>query len=102
MSAQAEFEAHLDACEQCRTQPFNLCPIGAPILQRAATEAANTRSPRNATCVHQFTASAAGAPPSEYMPRLEDSVCAKCGVPFQSSTRTDDRRENDRHPARPL
>jgi hypothetical protein len=60
------------------------------------------RPAREAPCVHQFTASAAGAQPSEYIPRLEDSVCAKCGVPFQSSTRTDDRRENDRHPPRPL
>lgn len=62
MTAHAQFEAHLDACERCRTQPFNLCEIGAPILQRAATEAADALT----------------------------------------KARTDDLRDNDRHPARPL
>lgn len=27
---------HLDACERCRTQPFNLCEVGLPILKKAA------------------------------------------------------------------
>lgn len=26
------FHAHLDACEQCRNEPFNLCPEGAKVL----------------------------------------------------------------------
>lgn len=30
-----DFHAHLDACHQCREQPFNLCPTGAARLSRA-------------------------------------------------------------------
>lgn len=30
------FDAHLDACERCRTQPFNLCDPGAGLLAAAA------------------------------------------------------------------
>jgi hypothetical protein len=31
------FHAHLDTCTQCREHPFELCPIGAPLLKAAAT-----------------------------------------------------------------
>lgn len=27
-----KFHAHLDACEQCREHPFDLCLIGASLL----------------------------------------------------------------------
>ena len=27
-----KFHAHLDECERCRNQPFNLCPTGAAIM----------------------------------------------------------------------
>lgn len=30
-----EFHAHLDACEQCREHPFNLCPEGEKLLHQA-------------------------------------------------------------------
>lgn len=30
------FHAHLDVCRQCREQPMNLCPAGAPLLRVAA------------------------------------------------------------------
>jgi hypothetical protein len=30
------FHKHLDTCERCRTQPFNLCPVGAAELRAAA------------------------------------------------------------------
>lgn len=30
--ANVSFHAHLDRCEQCRTQPFGLCPIGTNLL----------------------------------------------------------------------
>lgn len=35
-----QFHAHLDACDQCRTHPFNLCPIGMDLLRSAADERA--------------------------------------------------------------
>jgi hypothetical protein len=38
------FHAHLDACEQCRNGPFNLCPRGATLLQQTA-DASPTRDP---------------------------------------------------------
>lgn len=31
-----EFHAHLDVCQQCRDNPFDLCPIGATLLKAAA------------------------------------------------------------------
>lgn len=31
-----EFHRHLDMCLQCRTYPFDLCPVGAAALQRTA------------------------------------------------------------------
>jgi hypothetical protein len=37
---QLAFEAHLDACAQCREHPFDLCPAGANLLMLA------TRTPR--------------------------------------------------------
>ena len=30
-----EFHAHLDVCERCERQPFNLCPIGARLINEA-------------------------------------------------------------------
>lgn len=35
------FHAHLDACEQCRTQPFNLCGDGERLLLSTADEHAD-------------------------------------------------------------
>lgn len=32
---------HVDDCEQCLTQPFELCPVGAFLLNEAATELTN-------------------------------------------------------------
>lgn len=32
-----EFHGHLDVCKRCADQPFNLCPVGAQLLQRAGT-----------------------------------------------------------------
>ena len=34
------FHAHLDACEQCREHPFDLCATGSELIQVAAREAA--------------------------------------------------------------
>jgi len=31
------FHAHLDACQQCRDNPFDLCPTGAKLLRAAAS-----------------------------------------------------------------
>ena len=31
-----DFHAHLDVCKRCADEPFNLCPVGANLLQRAA------------------------------------------------------------------
>lgn len=31
------FHDHLDQCQRCRTQPFNLCPDGDRLLRTAAT-----------------------------------------------------------------
>jgi len=33
----SKFHHHLDTCERCRLQPFNLCAIGAQLLREAAT-----------------------------------------------------------------
>jgi hypothetical protein len=30
------FHGHLDRCERCRTQPFDLCPAGQSLLGQAA------------------------------------------------------------------
>jgi hypothetical protein len=29
-----DFHAHLDACERCRTRPFDLCSVGADLAER--------------------------------------------------------------------
>lgn len=29
------FHAHLGVCEQCRNHPFDLCPVGAVLLQQS-------------------------------------------------------------------
>lgn len=39
-SAHAAFHAHLDKCERCRKEPFNLCAVGAALLRSAAAEIA--------------------------------------------------------------
>ncbi len=31
------FHAHLDECKQCSDRPFDLCPVGAILIQAAAT-----------------------------------------------------------------
>lgn len=31
--AAADFHDHLDGCEQCREQPFNLCPTGDRLIR---------------------------------------------------------------------
>ena len=38
MSAAKAFHDHLDVCQRCRKQPFNLCPIGAARLQAFGEE----------------------------------------------------------------
>lgn len=32
-----KFHNHLDVCERCRNQPFNLCPLGQAALVKQAT-----------------------------------------------------------------
>lgn len=32
------FHAHLDECEQCREEPFNLCPMGAELIVEITKE----------------------------------------------------------------
>ena len=32
------FHEHLDVCERCREEPFNLCPIGAAAIARDAAK----------------------------------------------------------------
>lgn len=40
LSAEVDaFHDHLDVCERCRKDVFNLCPVGAPLL-KAVGEAA--------------------------------------------------------------
>jgi len=34
--AAEEFHAHLDVCEQCEKHPFDLCRVGAALVQKAA------------------------------------------------------------------
>lgn len=36
MDATDEFHAHLDVCQRCREEIFNLCPIGAVLIAKAA------------------------------------------------------------------
>ena len=33
-----DFHAHLDVCERCRKNPFNLCAKGAELLMKAPAE----------------------------------------------------------------
>ena len=40
-----DFHKHLDQCERCRNQPFNLCAEGAEKLKRAALEMASGVKP---------------------------------------------------------
>ncbi len=35
MSNPNAFHVHLDRCQRCREQPFNLCPVGAQLLGAA-------------------------------------------------------------------
>jgi hypothetical protein len=37
-AAMKEFHAHLDVCTRCAGHPFDLCPIGAQLLQEAAAK----------------------------------------------------------------
>lgn len=32
------FHKHLDECQQCREQPFNLCSLGADLLTRCVCQ----------------------------------------------------------------
>lgn len=32
------FHQHLDKCERCRNQPFNLCPVGDIMLRKAVQD----------------------------------------------------------------
>lgn len=47
--ARDAFHAHLDACERCAKQPFNLCTIGATLLKEAATVDEDVQDFRTAT-----------------------------------------------------
>lgn len=38
--SKGKFHAHLDTCERCRTQPMNLCGVGAILLKKEATSGA--------------------------------------------------------------
>lgn len=40
-----KFHAHLDACERCRTKPFNLCATGARLLDSIGREAESVLGP---------------------------------------------------------
>lgn len=33
----ADFHAHLDVCKQCANHPFELCKVGAELLELAAS-----------------------------------------------------------------
>jgi hypothetical protein len=35
-AAMQGFHSHLDVCEQCEGRPFNLCQVGAQLIQEAA------------------------------------------------------------------
>lgn len=32
------FNKHLDTCERCRNEPFNLCPVGTLLMRSFAQE----------------------------------------------------------------
>ena len=36
------FHKHLDVCKQCADHPFDLCPIGAKLIEEAARELSPT------------------------------------------------------------
>jgi len=38
MNSIDRFHAHLDICDQCKNQPFNLCKLGKLYLEVAARE----------------------------------------------------------------
>jgi hypothetical protein len=38
-TANDDFHSHLDKCERCAKQPFNLCPVGSRLLNAAAAQA---------------------------------------------------------------
>lgn len=44
--AGAAFHAHLDECERCENQPFNMCPEGARLLQEAGIAAGVAPPPK--------------------------------------------------------
>lgn len=33
-----KFHCHLDICERCRNNPFNLCEVGAKLLRQSAKD----------------------------------------------------------------
>ena len=40
-SAAENFHEHLDVCSRCEQHPFNLCPLGARLLQESAEQTYN-------------------------------------------------------------
>lgn len=38
MNAGEKYHAHLDACERCRTRPFDQCAVGNRLLEAAGRE----------------------------------------------------------------
>ena len=36
VDAGPEFHRHLDVCDDCRDNPFDLCPVGANLIHEAA------------------------------------------------------------------
>jgi len=37
-----EFYVHLDTCKRCADEPFNLCAVGASLLEKEARKLADT------------------------------------------------------------
>lgn len=40
------FHDHLDVCERCAKQPFNLCPVGKKALEESVESAYAAGSPK--------------------------------------------------------
>jgi len=68
MSATA-FHAHLDGCRQCAEDPFNLCPTGARLLERAAASA-NSGTDLTWADVERATEKLKATPPGLGAPRF--------------------------------
>jgi hypothetical protein len=67
----AAYRAHRDS--------WSLTPRA---LMDRVLAAARGRVECGMACVHQWTAHAPGAPPSESLPQLEHSYCSKCGTAY--------------------